>query len=174
MPRPTCWPGEEHDATTTRASDGRTRRRRPALLARPACAWPTVGDALADRLAELDPDGAGDLPPRTPLPCGPTSRRSTPSCRPRSPTAAVDTLVTAHDAFGYLADRYGLDVVGISGLSPSQEPVAGAARRRSPDLVDERGVTTVYTETLVDPAVAETVAVRGRACAPPSSTRSRG
>jgi len=37
---------------------------------------------------------------------------------------AVDTLVSSHDAFGYLADRYGLEVVGITGLSPSSEPSA--------------------------------------------------
>ena len=66
-------------------------------------------------------------------------------------------MVTAHDAFGYLADRYGLEVVGISGLSPSQEPDP-AQLAEIASLVRERGVTTVYTETLVDPAVAETVA----------------
>ncbi len=70
---------------------------------------------------------------------------------------AVTTLVTSHDAFGYLADRYGLEVVGISGLSPSAEPSAASLAEIS-TLVRERGVTTVYTETLVDPAVAETVA----------------
>jgi zinc transport system substrate-binding protein len=69
----------------------------------------------------------------------------------------VDTLVTGHDAFGYLGDRYGLEVVGISGLSPSAEP-SPAAQAEISELVRERGVTTVYTETLVDPAVAETVA----------------
>ncbi len=65
--------------------------------------------------------------------------------------------MTAHDAFGYLADRYGLDVVGINGLSPSAEPSAAQLAEISA-LVREQGVTTVYTETLVDPAVAETVA----------------
>jgi zinc transport system substrate-binding protein len=70
---------------------------------------------------------------------------------------AVDTLVTSHDAFGYLADRYGLEVVGISGLSPSAEPDP-AQLAEITALVQERGVSTVYTETLVDPAVAETVA----------------
>jgi zinc transport system substrate-binding protein len=70
---------------------------------------------------------------------------------------ASDLLVTSHDAFGYLAARYGLEVVGISGLSPSQEPDPAQLAEIS-TLVRERGVTTVYTETLVDPAVAETVA----------------
>ncbi len=65
--------------------------------------------------------------------------------------------MTSHEAFGYLGDRYGLEVVGISGISPSQEPDP-AALAEIADLVEQRGVTTVYTETLVDPAVAETVA----------------
>ena len=69
----------------------------------------------------------------------------------------VTTLVTSHDAFGYLGDRYGLEVVGISGLEPSQEPTP-AALAEITEVVEERGVTTIYTETLIDPAVAETVA----------------
>ncbi|WRL66892.1 metal ABC transporter substrate-binding protein [Blastococcus brunescens] len=40
---------------------------------------------------------------------------------------------------------------------PSQEPSAAQLAELA-TLVRERGVTTVYTETLVDPAVAETVA----------------
>jgi manganese/iron transport system substrate-binding protein len=35
------------------------------------------------------------------------------------------TLVTFHDAFPYLADRYGLDLVGVAIRSPGQEPSAG-------------------------------------------------
>ncbi len=115
-----------------------------------------VGDALADRLAEVDPDGAD------------TFRDNAAALRADLETldaemqegladCAVPTLVTSHDAFGYLADRYGLEVVGISGLSPSAEPSAEQLAEIS-TLVGERGVTTVYTETLVDPAVAETVA----------------
>ena len=71
---------------------------------------------------------------------------------------ASDTLVTSHDAFGYLADRYGLDVVGHHRAEPAQRADPAASWPRSPTSSRERGVTTVYTETLVDPAVAETVA----------------
>ena len=39
------------------------------------------------------------------------------------------TVVTAHDAFGYLAARYGLDMVPISGIDPTQEPSPGTAGR---------------------------------------------
>jgi zinc transport system substrate-binding protein len=115
-----------------------------------------VGDALADRLAEVDPDGADTYRDnaaalRTDLEAlDAEMEQGLAGC-------AVGTLVTGHDAFGYLADRYGLEVVGISGLSPSTEPTPAQLAEIS-TLVQERGVTTVYTETLVDPAVAETVA----------------
>ena len=115
-----------------------------------------VGDALADRLAELDPDGAATYEENAA-----TLRADLEALDAEFRTGladcAVDTLVTSHDAFGYLGERYGLEVIGISGLSPSQEPSA-AQQAEIADLVRERGITTVYTETLVDPAVAATVA----------------
>jgi zinc transport system substrate-binding protein len=66
-------------------------------------------------------------------------------------------LVTSHEAFAYLAERYGLEQIAITGLSPEAEPEP----RKLQDVVDlvrERGVTTVYFETLVSPRIAETVA----------------
>ncbi|RBY95345.1 zinc ABC transporter substrate-binding protein [Blastococcus sp. TF02-8] len=115
-----------------------------------------VGDALADRLTELDPEGADVYASNA------AALREDLEALDADMTAglancAVDTLVTSHEAFGYLADRYGQEVVGISGLSPSQEPSA-ADLARITALVRDRGITTVYTETLVDPAVADTVA----------------
>ena len=115
-----------------------------------------VGEALAERLGELDPDGAAGYEEnaaalRADLEALDAELQGAlADCR-------VDVLVTSHDAFGYLAERYGFEVVGISGLSPSQEPSAGQLAEIA-TLVRERGVTTVYTETLVDPGVAETVA----------------
>jgi len=115
-----------------------------------------VGDALAERLGELDPDNAATFEQNA------AALRDDLEALDAEMQAAldacqVDTLVTSHDAFGYLGDRYGLEVVGVSGLSPSQEPdPAGLAEIA--ELVEQRGVTTVYAETLVDPAVAETVA----------------
>jgi zinc transport system substrate-binding protein len=66
-------------------------------------------------------------------------------------------IVTGHAAFGYLADRYGLEQIAITGLSPEAEPSARDLER----LVDEvrrHGATTVFFETLVSPRLAETVA----------------
>jgi zinc transport system substrate-binding protein len=49
-------------------------------------------------------------------------------------------MVTSHDAFGYLADRYGLEQVAIS-LSPDEEP---STRRLAEvaEFAQEHGVTT--------------------------------
>jgi len=67
------------------------------------------------------------------------------------------TIVTAHEAFGYLARRYGLEQVAISGLSPDAEPDPRRLAELA-DLVGRLGVTTIFTEELVSPRVAETLA----------------
>jgi zinc transport system substrate-binding protein len=66
-------------------------------------------------------------------------------------------LVTSHNAFGYLARRYGLRQVGITGLSPDAEPDPGRLAEAAA-FVREHRVATIYYETLVSGAVARTVA----------------
>jgi zinc transport system substrate-binding protein len=66
-------------------------------------------------------------------------------------------IVTSHEAFGYLADRYALREVAISGISPEVEPTPGDLQRVI-DVVRETGATTVFTEPLVSPKLAQTVA----------------
>jgi len=66
-------------------------------------------------------------------------------------------FVTAHTAFAYLANRYGLEQIAISGLSPEQEPTATEMQ----EVVEEakkHNVKTIFFETLVSPKVAEAVA----------------
>jgi zinc transport system substrate-binding protein len=66
-------------------------------------------------------------------------------------------IVTSHAAFGYLAERYGLKQVAITGLSPEAEPTP----RDLEDVVHrvrDVGATTVFVEKLVSPRLAETVA----------------
>lgn len=66
-------------------------------------------------------------------------------------------IVTAHAAFGHLAERYDLDQRAIAGTSPEAEPDPATLARLA-DLVAAEGVTTIFTETLVAPDVAETLA----------------
>lgn len=66
-------------------------------------------------------------------------------------------IVTSHAAFGYLAARYGLKQLAITGISPEAEPTPRdlqAVVRQ----VRAVGATTVFFETLVSPRLAETVA----------------
>jgi zinc transport system substrate-binding protein len=70
---------------------------------------------------------------------------------------ARDTIVVSHDAFGYVASAYGLHQEAIAGLSPEAE--ADPARLDElARVVESEGVTTVFTETLVSPELAETLA----------------
>jgi zinc transport system substrate-binding protein len=66
-------------------------------------------------------------------------------------------IVTSHAAFGYLAHRYGLRQVAITGVTPESEPsarqLAGVVK-----TVRRTHATTIFFETLVSPRLAETVA----------------
>jgi zinc transport system substrate-binding protein len=66
-------------------------------------------------------------------------------------------MITAHEAFGWMAARYDLEQHAIAGLEPDQEPSADRIAELA-DLAANEGATTVFTETLVSPDVAETVA----------------
>ncbi|MFW5419865.1 zinc ABC transporter substrate-binding protein [Nocardiopsis sp. CNT-189] len=115
-----------------------------------------AADGLADRLAEADPDGA-------------EAYRSNAE-RVRAELEEIDaeygeglaecdsrTLVVNHAAFGYLAAAHDLEQISVSGIDPASEP-SPARIAEVADLVKEHDVTTVFTETLVSPAVAETIA----------------
>jgi zinc transport system substrate-binding protein len=66
-------------------------------------------------------------------------------------------LIVSHAAFGHLADRYDLAQVAITGLSPEAEP----SPQRLAEVINQaraHDATTIYFETLVDPAVADVIA----------------
>jgi len=66
-------------------------------------------------------------------------------------------IVTSHRAFVYLARRYRLRQIAITGLSPEAEP-APRDLGRVVALVRRSRATTVFFETLITPRLAETVA----------------
>ncbi len=67
------------------------------------------------------------------------------------------TIVVSHEAYGYLAEKYELEQVGIAGLEPDTEP-SPARLAEIGQVVKDEGVTTIFSETLVNPKVAETLA----------------
>jgi zinc transport system substrate-binding protein len=66
-------------------------------------------------------------------------------------------IVTTHAAFGYLAARYGLRQVAITGTAPASEP-SPRQLAHVIDVVRRTHATTVFFEPLVSPRLAETVA----------------
>ncbi|MDX6217762.1 MAG: zinc transport system substrate-binding protein [Frankiales bacterium] len=115
-----------------------------------------AADALADRLAAKDPSHAADYRAR--------------AAAVKKDLEAVDTLfqsdlmgcarheiVTSHSAFGYLGARYGLVQLGITGVSPDEEPTPKKVVEVA-QYAKAHHVTTIFFESLVDPKVAKTVA----------------
>jgi zinc transport system substrate-binding protein len=66
-------------------------------------------------------------------------------------------FVTSHAAFGYLAARYKLRQIAITGIDPEAEPSAQSLASLA-KLIRRDHVTTVFFETLISPKLAETVA----------------
>lgn len=115
-----------------------------------------MATTVADTLAAADPQHAVDYRDNAAALQGELKDLDA-AWRKRTSDCATRTLVVSHEAFGYLADQYGFVQKGITGLTPDTEPSAAAIADLAA-FVRDNGVTTVYTESLVDPAVAQTVA----------------
>ena len=114
-----------------------------------------VGDAVADRLTDVDPAHADEYTANA------AALRSDLERLDRDYASGLarcerDTVVVSHDAFGYL-QRYGIRMETILGLSPDSEPTP-ADLQRLQDLIRADGITTVFGEALVSPAVADALA----------------
>lgn len=115
----------------------------------------TLGDAIGEELAELDPDhadayAANAAALRTDL------EKLDAEFAAGLDGCKRDLVVVNHDAFGYLA-KYDLHLEPIAGLSPDAEPTA-ATLAELHELIKSEGITTVFSETLVSPKTAEALA----------------
>ena len=72
-------------------------------------------------------------------------------------TCETRTIVVSHEAYGYLAEKYDLEQVGIAGLEPDTEP-SPARLAEIGEVVRAEDVDTIFSESLVNPKVAETLA----------------
>lgn len=115
-----------------------------------------VASAIAARLADLDPDNAPAYAERAEaLTTELTALDS--EIADRLETCERREIVTSHDAFGYLADRYDLDQIAVTGITPEEEPTPGRLAEVA-RLAEQRGVTTVFFEELLSPRTAESLA----------------
>ncbi|MEX5303225.1 metal ABC transporter solute-binding protein, Zn/Mn family [Kocuria sabuli] len=115
-----------------------------------------VAEEVARQFGEADPDNAGTYEANAAQLAGELTdldeefRTGLESCDQR-------TVVAGHEAYGYLTDKYGLEQVGIAGLDPEAEP-SPARLAEVGNVIQDQGVTTVFTESQLNPKVARTLA----------------
>ena len=116
----------------------------------------TLGASVAERLSALDPERATDYAANAK-----TLERDLTTLGEEYASALEDCerteFITSHAAFGYLAKRYDLTQIGISGLSPDAEPSPARIAEVQTEA-REHGITTIFYETLVSPDVATSIA----------------
>ena len=126
-----------HDPRNAEAAVGEIERRLAAADPTHRALFRRNADAYVQRLRRLD---AGIAACVETVPAG---RRK---------------LVTDHDAFGYLAHRYGIDVVGT--VIPSQTTQAQPSAKDVSELIDvieREGVSAVFPESSVSAKVADAI-----------------
>ncbi len=69
----------------------------------------------------------------------------------------LNTIVTSHDAFGYIAARYEFEILPISGFSPDAEPSPRDIAELI-NLIKAESIPYIFFESLVSPRLAETIA----------------
>lgn len=65
-------------------------------------------------------------------------------------------IVVNHNAFSYLAQRYGFSAHSVTGLSPDEQASAKKMKEIT-DLVKDEGIKTIFFESFVSPKVSETI-----------------
>lgn len=115
-----------------------------------------TAEALAERMSEIDPEGAelyeDNLTDVTSelAALDQEYEQGLESCESRE-------VVVGHTAFTYLTEAHDLEQVGVSGVDPENEP-SPAQIAAITDVVNERDITTIFTEPLMPDATAETIA----------------
>jgi zinc transport system substrate-binding protein len=115
-----------------------------------------VTKAVATELSRIDPDHAADFEANADRLVTELSDLDT-SFSTGLQTCTTRTIVTSHAAFRYLAAAYGLEQVAIAGVDPSNEPSPSQLADIT-ELVRDEKITTIFTEELVSPAIADTIA----------------
>ncbi|MFD5509194.1 metal ABC transporter substrate-binding protein [Streptomyces sp. NPDC059761] len=115
-----------------------------------------VAKGVGAALEKADPDHAADYRKNTDELLGKLTALDT-EFKDGLQNTASKTFVTTHSAFGYLAERYGLDQEGISGVDPESEP-SPARMKELQAIAKKDNVSTVFFETLASDKTAKTLA----------------
>jgi zinc transport system substrate-binding protein len=118
--------------------------------------YTAVVNAVTDKLAAADSANADGYKARAKTLLGEVGKLDT-EYKTGLANCKLKTFVTSHEAFAYLAKRYGLTMVGIAGFTPDAEPTPTRIEEVQ-KIVKNQHVTTIFYEELVSPKVAETIA----------------
>jgi zinc transport system substrate-binding protein len=126
-------------------------------------------DRAADGMSRADTDGADGYRSRA---AGLVSDLEDLDGRYRGGLSGCrsDTIVVSHEAFGYLAARYGLEQVGLAGLEPEGEPTVAALEEAGATLRAGDARAVFYEAGNEARRIAETVAADAGVLALPLST----
>lgn len=116
----------------------------------------TVATAIRDQLDAIDPAGAATYNANTDKVVTALKGLDT-SYSTGLAHCDRKVFITSHEAFGYLANRYGLEQVAVRGLDASLEPTA-ARIAEVQTIARKEGITTIFYETAVSPAVSQSIA----------------
>ena len=110
---------------------------------------------IADKLSELD-SANKDTYQKNAQNLSAKAHDLTKKYQPIFEKANQKTFVTQHTAFSYLAKRFGLNQLGIAGISPDQEP-SPRQLTEIQEFVKTYKVKTIFTESNASSKVADTL-----------------
>ncbi|MCM3817452.1 metal ABC transporter substrate-binding protein [Streptomyces sp. DR3-1] len=115
-----------------------------------------MADGVGEALQKADPDHAADYRKNTEALTGKLKKLDQ-NYRDGLKNPDTRTFITTHAAFGYLAERYGLDQESIAGVDPESEP-SPARMKELQKIAAQEKVTTVFFETLASDRTAKVLA----------------
>ena len=145
----------EHESEQEDAETGHTHTVDPHVWLDPVLAQTEV-TTIAEGLAEADADNADNYRENAEVYNGKLNELDE-AYRAAFEGAENRTFVTQHAAFAYLAARYDLNQVSVSGLNAEVEPSAAALATLS-DYVKANNISHIYFENNASSQTAETLA----------------
>lgn len=115
-----------------------------------------ISNAVADNLATLDPPNAQTYRDNAAQLNGELGALDNDFSNGLARCERTE-FITSHEAFSYLANRYGLHQIGITGITPESEP-SPARMAELQQLARQFGITTIFYETLISPKTSEVLA----------------
>ncbi|MFI1399880.1 metal ABC transporter substrate-binding protein [Streptomyces sp. NPDC020681] len=148
--------GHSHEGEEEHAHEGESEAGADPHIWLDPVKYAEVAKGVGASLEKADPDHAADYKKNTEALVKKLDGLNA-KFRTGLQNTATKTFITTHAAFGYLAERYGLDQEGIAGIDPESEP-SPARIKELQTIAKADKVSTVFFETLASDKTAKTLA----------------